>query len=123
MQTEIVNIGLGFLEGFALIISPCILPILPIILAGSLTGSKRRPLGIILGFVLVFALFTFFSRKLVEYSGIDLNLIRHLSYGLLLALGIVMVSTYLTEKFTQLTQKLANVGSGLRSVNHPREDF
>src|SRR5580700_10125128 len=103
MQTEIVNIGLGFLEGFALIISPCILPILPIILAGSLTGSKKRPIGIITGFVFTFALFTFFSRKLVYYTGIDLNLIRHISYGILLFLAVIMLSTYLTEKFSLLT--------------------
>src|SRR5579872_2508346 len=117
MQTEIVNIGLGFLEGLALIISPCILPILPIILAGSLTGSKRRPIGIIIGFVIIFALFTFFSRKLVQYSGIDSNVIRHLSYAILLVLGIIMLFTYLSEKFTQLTRRLANVGSTFSTVN------
>lgn len=123
MQTDIVNIALGFLEGFALIISPCILPILPIILAGSLEGSKKRPLGIIIGFVVIFALFTFFSRKFVQYSGVDLNLIRHISYLLLLLFGVVMLSTYLTEKFGRLTQRLANVGGTLSSVNNPQGGF
>ncbi|OAI49448.1 cytochrome C biogenesis protein [Gammaproteobacteria bacterium SCGC AG-212-F23] len=120
MQSDIVNIGLGFLEGFALIISPCILPILPIIFAGSITGSKKRPLGIIIGFVFIFALFTFFSRKLVQYAGIDLNLIRHISFGILLLLGLIMLSSYLTEKFSQLTQKLANTGSTLSTANNPQ---
>ncbi len=123
MQADVVNIGLGFLEGFALIISPCILPILPIILAGSLTGSKKRPIGIITGFVFIFALFTFFSRKLVYYTGIDLNLIRHISYGILLLLAIVMLSTYLTEKFSLLTQRLANTGSTLTGVINPQGGF
>lgn len=54
METNFINIILGFIEGFALIISPCILPILPIFLAGSLTGSKKRPMGIIVGFTLFF---------------------------------------------------------------------
>jgi cytochrome c biogenesis protein CcdA/thiol-disulfide isomerase/thioredoxin len=123
MSTDVVNIGLGFLEGFALIISPCILPILPIILAGSLAGSKKRPLGIILGFIIVFALFTLFSRKLVQYTGVDINLIRHISYGILLLLGLIMISTYLTEKFSALTQQLANAGSTLSSVNNPQGGF
>lgn len=118
MQTDILNIGLGFLEGFALILSPCILPILPIILAGSLTGSKKRPLGIIIGFVLVFALFTFFSRKVVQYSGIDLNLIRYISFIILILLGIIMLSTFLTETFARLTQRLANTGSSFSSANN-----
>jgi cytochrome c biogenesis protein CcdA len=68
MENSLINIGLGFIEGLGLIVSPCILPILPIILSGSIEGSKKRPLGIICGFVLVFALFTFFSRKLVQIS-------------------------------------------------------
>jgi len=123
MYTDILNIGLGFLEGFALIISPCILPILPIILAGSLTGGKKRPLGIIAGFVLVFSLFTFFSRKLVEYSGIDLNLIRQLSYAILILLGLIMVSNYLSEKFSLFTQGFARVGSNWPSNSKPRTDF
>ncbi|TAK74402.1 MAG: cytochrome c biogenesis protein DipZ [Gammaproteobacteria bacterium] len=117
MQMEIANIGLGFLEGFALIISPCILPILPLILAGSFTGSKRRPVGIILGFVIIFALFTFFSRELIHLSGLNPNFIRSFSYGLLILLGLLMTSTYLTEQFARLTQRLASTGSALSSVN------
>lgn len=122
MSTDILNIGLAFVEGFGLIISPCILPILPIILAGSLESSKKRPIGIVVGFVFMFALFTFFSRKLVQYSGIDLTLIRHISYVLLALFGVVMLSSVLTEKFARLTQKLGNTGSSL-SANNPQGGF
>ncbi len=111
MPADLINIGLAFLEGFALIISPCILPILPIILAGSLEGSKKRPLGIILGFIITFALFTFFGRALVKLSGIDLNIIRDLSFALLIAFGVIMLSDYLSERFAQFSQKLGNLGS------------
>ncbi len=123
MNTALINIALAFLEGFALIISPCILPILPIILSGSLEGGKKRPVGIIVGFVLMFALFTFFSKQLVALSGVDLNLIRLISFGLLLLLGIIMVSSFLTEKFSRITQRLANVGSSLHIVNNPQGGF
>lgn len=123
MQMDFFNVGLGFLEGFALIISPCILPILPLILAGSLTGNKKRPFGIIIGFVIIFSLFLLFSHKLVEYSGIDLNLIRHISYGILLLFGIIMLSTYLTEKFSRITQSLANTGAEFTAINSPQSGF
>lgn len=123
MQTELLNSGLALLEGFGLIVSPCILPILPIILSGSLEGSKKRPIGIIVGFVLMFAIFTFFSRQLVHYTGIDLGLIRHISYGLLLVFGVVMLSTTLTEKFTLFTSRLANTGTALTSINNPQGGF
>lgn len=123
MKSDLITIILGFIEGFALIISPCILPILPIVLAGSLAGSKKRPLGIIIGFTLTFAIFAFFSRKVVQYSGIDLNLIRHISYGILFLLGLIMISSYLTEKFSQFTQRLAGISSTFTSASNPQGGF
>lgn len=123
MQTAFINIILAFFEGFALIISPCILPILPIILSGSLDGSKKRPLGIITGFVLTFVVLTLFSRQLIHYTGIDLTAVRHVSYALLIILGIIMLSTYLTEKFTRWTQSLTNIGSSLKEANNPEGGF
>lgn len=122
-MSDLIVIGLSFLEGLALIVSPCILPILPIILAGSLSGSKKRPLGIITGFILFFTIFTFFSRAIVQYSGVDLNIIRYFSYLILLLLGIVMLSSYLSEKFTLFTQGLANTGSKLSDTNNPESGF
>ncbi len=40
MEINALYIILGFIEGFGLIISPCILPIIPIFLALSLSSSK-----------------------------------------------------------------------------------
>jgi cytochrome c biogenesis protein CcdA/thiol-disulfide isomerase/thioredoxin len=122
MENILINMTLAFIEGLGLIVSPCILPILPIILSASIDGSKKRPIGIICGFVLIFALFTFFSRKLVQVSGIDLNLIRYCAFGLLILLGIIMISSYLTEKFARLTHSLANIGSQ-SSVNNTQGGF
>ncbi len=123
MQAGLLNILLAFMEGLALILSPCILPILPIILAGSIEGSKKRPLGIIVGFIITFALFTFFSRKLVLYTGVDLEWIRHISYALLIMFGIIMISTYLTEKLNMAAQRLTNIGSDIKFVNNAEGGF
>lgn len=123
MHSDYINIALAFLEGLALIVSPCILPILPIILSGSIEGSRKRPYGIIVGFVIIFSLFTFFSRSIVLHTGIDLTIIRYVSYGLLFVFGIVMLSTYLTEQFTLATQKLTTVGSSISTVNNSQGGF
>lgn len=123
MQVELLDMILAFFEGFALILSPCILAILPVILAGSFTGSKKRPIGIITGFVLTFALLTFFSRKLVQALAIDLNIVRDVSFALLLLLGIIMLSDRLTALFGRLTQRLANVGTETAILNKPQGGF
>jgi len=119
MGIELINIGLAFIEGLALVLSPCILPILPIILSVSIEGSRKRPYGVILGFVISFALFTFFARQLVFWFGLDLNWVRNISFGLLLLLGVVMISEFLTEKFTTLTQKFGN--SGLQATKNTQD--
>lgn len=95
--SQIWTIFLGFLEGFILILSPCILPVLPIVLATSLTGSKRRPLGIMLGFVLCFTSVAFFSRYLVQILPIDFAIVRWVAYSLLCGLGVIMMSPRLSH--------------------------
>jgi cytochrome c biogenesis protein CcdA/thiol-disulfide isomerase/thioredoxin len=123
MQIDLLNIGLAFLEGFALIISPCILPILPIILSGSLTGNKSRPLGIVAGFIIMFTVVTLFSRALIQLTHVSEDTIRNVSFGILLLLGITMLSTYLTEKFNLFTQRLTRIGSSLQAANNPQSGF
>src|SRR5574340_571180 len=99
-----IDIGLAFLEGLALIVSPCILPVLPLVLAASVEGGRRRPYGIILGFVLAFSLFAILARKLVALLGIDLELVRDASLVLLALFGLVLLSEKLSEKFSAMTQ-------------------
>lgn len=123
METNLIYIFLGFIEGFCLILSPCILPVLPLFLAGSLSGSKKRPVGIIMGFILFFTVLVFFSRQLVSYLGFNFNLFRDVGYTVLCFLGIIMLSDYLTEKFRQITQGLTRLGSFFSSQNHGQTGF
>lgn len=112
---SLVDNGLAFIEGLALILSPCILPILPLILSTSIDGGKARPIGITTGFIVSFCLFAFFSRWLVLTTGINLDVIKYISLILLTLLGIVMLSGRLSEKFNTLTQRLADVGNKFSS--------
>ncbi len=111
-----VDIGLAFLEGLALIVSPCILPVLPLVLATSATGGRRRPYGIIIGFVLAFSLFAMAARELVSLLGLDLDVVKEASLVLLALMGLVLLSEKLSEKFSALTQGAANLGNELASA-------
>lgn len=115
MHADVLSVLLGFLEGLALILSPCVLPILPIILAVSLTGSRLRPLGITLGFIGCFASLAFFSRQLITLSHIDLNQLHTVSYSVLFFLGLVMMSEWLTNAWERLLSMVQNSG-----INHHR---
>ncbi|MBU1689926.1 MAG: cytochrome c biogenesis protein DipZ [Gammaproteobacteria bacterium] len=111
----IIDLGLAFLEGLALIASPCILPVLPLVLAASVEGGKRRPYGIIIGFVLAFSLFALASRQIVLALGVDLDIIKNVSLVLLALFGLVLLSSKLSEKFSSMTQGAANFGNDLAS--------
>jgi cytochrome c biogenesis protein CcdA len=110
---HITPIALAFAEGLALIVSPCILPVLPLVLAASSDGGRKRPFGVITGFVLSFSAFALLSRAIVSSLGIDPNLIKNLSLGLLLLFGIVLLSETLSRKFSELTRGFADTGSTL----------
>ena len=110
------DIGLAFLEGLALIASPCILPVLPLVLAASVDGGKRRPYGIIIGFVLAFSIFAIAARKIIALLGIDLDVIKYASLVLLALFGLVLLSSRLSDKFSLLTQGTANLGNQLAGV-------
>jgi cytochrome c biogenesis protein CcdA len=102
--------GLAFLEGLGLILSPCILPILPMVLSLGVTGLKKRPYGITIGFVVSFSALTLLSRQIVASLGIDIEVIRYVSFVLLFLFGFVLISDLMSEKFTQWTSRLANFG-------------
>lgn len=108
---DVTQTGLAFLEGLALIVSPCILPVLPLVLSTSIEGGRKRPYGIITGFVLAFSLFVLGSRALVSALHIDLDIIKYGSLALLLAFGLVLLSEKLSARFSQWTQGAANLGN------------
>lgn len=107
MLTEFM---LSFVEGLALILSPCILPVLPLVLSTSIDGGKRRPFGIILGFILTFAIFSLVSRQLVSVFNINLDYIKYGSLILLAILGFILLSEKLLSLFEKYTVYLANLG-------------
>ncbi len=107
---DISNVLLAFVEGVGLILSPCILPVLPIILSVGLEGGRARPYGVIFGFIATFCCFTLLSRQLILSFMIDSNVIRLISYYLLLLFGVVLFSSTLSKLFNQFTAGISNLG-------------
>src|SRR6185437_9839588 len=118
---HLIEIGLSFIEGVALIASPCILPVLPLVLSTSVDGGRRRPFGIIVGFILAFTIFALLSRELVTVLHLNLDYIKYGSLFLLAIFGIIMLSESLLSKFSSLTGRLASSGASLSS--HAQDGF
>lgn len=111
----IILILFAFLAGVVTILSPCILPILPVILSGSVSGGKRKPFGIVTGFVLSFTFFTLFLATIVSATGLSATFVRSLAvvviflFGLsLLIPGFQAMMEKLFARLSQLTPKSQN---------------
>ncbi|MFA7059438.1 MAG: cytochrome c biogenesis protein DipZ [Pedobacter sp.] len=112
-----LDIGLAFIEGLAVVASPCILPVLPLVLSTSINGGKARPFGIIVGFIAAFSAFVLLSRQIVIALHVDPDVIRYVSLILLFILGLVLLSEKLSDLFSRLTQRAANLGSKVGAGN------
>ncbi|MDI9314342.1 MAG: cytochrome c biogenesis protein/redoxin [Hydrotalea sp.] len=119
------NNALGFLEGVSIIASPCVYPIVPLLLSTSSTGGKYRPLAIMIGFFINFTIFVFTARYLVNFFGIMPNTIKNISLGFLIFFGAVMLSDKLGEKFAAMTSRIANWAARVvnRAENIDRNDW
>lgn len=105
----LILILFAFIAGIVTVLSPCILPLLPIILSSSVDSSgKRRPLGVVTGFVLSFTFFTLFLSTIVRVSGIPAGSLRAFSIIVLAGFGLSLLSpqfqALLEKLFTKLTR-------------------
>lgn len=98
----------AFLGGVVTILSPCILPILPIVLSSSLVGGKKRPLGVVFGFILSFTFFTLFLTSIVKAIGIPPDTLRNFSVVILFVFGLSLllpkIQTLIEQSFAKLSR-------------------
>ncbi len=102
----LILIPFAFLGGIVTILSPCILPILPIVLSGSLTGGKRRPWGIVVGFIASFTFFTLFLTFLVRFLGLSADFLRVLAVVVTFIFGLGLLLPQFQVLFEKLFNKL-----------------
>src|SRR5712692_4300630 len=112
----LVLLGIGFAAGVITAVSPCILPVLPIVLAGGASSeSRRRPLAIVAGLVASFTAFTLAAASLLSALGLPQDLLRNVAIGLLFVLAATLVfprlATLLERPFAFLTRRRGGDGA------------
>jgi cytochrome c biogenesis protein CcdA/thiol-disulfide isomerase/thioredoxin len=95
----VILLGIAFLAGVITALSPCVLPVLPILLAGGASG--KRPYGIILGLVGSFSVFTVIGASLLDSLGLPQDFLRNLAIVLLL----VLAATLLVPRLAALAER------------------
>ncbi|MDN4477259.1 cytochrome c biogenesis protein DipZ [Demequina sp. SYSU T00039] len=90
----------GLISGVITAISPCVLPVLPAILTSSIqdgAASRRRPLVVVAGLVLSFAVFTLLGGILLSSLGLPDDLLRWTGIVVLAVVGLGLMIPRLGE--------------------------
>ena len=85
-----VLLGVAFLAGLVTALSPCVLPVLPILLAGGASGSRSRPYAIVVGLVASFTVVTLAGAALLDALGLPEDLLRDLGIAMLFVVAAVL---------------------------------
>jgi len=87
----------SFLSGIVTVLSPCILPVLPIVLSSSAASGKQRPLGVITGLIISFSIFTLLIAQIVSLLGLSASTLRIVAVVVIGILGLSMLIPKLNE--------------------------
>jgi cytochrome c biogenesis protein CcdA/thiol-disulfide isomerase/thioredoxin len=104
----LILLAFGLLAGVVTAVSPCVLPVLPILLAAGASG--RKPLRIIAGLVTSFTVFTLFATWLLDQLHLPQDFLRNAAIVLL----FVMAATLLIPRAALLLERPLAVFSRFR---------
>lgn len=104
MEQLIFAYGAGLLT----LINPCVLPILPIIIAGSLQASPRGPIYMAAGMSLTFVAFGMFVNTVGFAIGLDDQRLAQIGAIMMVGFGLILVVPRFSSAFSTATAGFAN---------------
>lgn len=102
------ELGLSLAAGSLTTLSPCVFPLLPLVLGGSLQGHRAAPLAMGLGMASSFALIGLLVGTLGDAIGLTGDGVRSAGGVLLFAFGLVMLLPALDARFSRWMSPLAS---------------
>ena len=113
MDFGLGTFALGYLAGVLSTLSPCVLPLLPILIASATAQHRFGPLALAAGLTLSFAIVGLFIATLGTAVGLDAGLLRKAAAVLLIAFGVLLLSARAQARFAQVASGAGSVGDRL----------
>jgi len=92
------TIGLAFLAGVLSVLSPCVLPLLPIVLGTAQSEHRLGPVALASGLALSFTIIGLFVATIGFAIGLDTDVFRAISAMLLIGVGVILLVPRLQEQ-------------------------
>ncbi len=102
--------GLGFLAGVLSILSPCVLPLVPIVVGTAVAAHPFGAWALAAGLTLSFTGIGLFVATVGFAIGLDADWFRGVAAVLLIGFGVIMLSSGLQQRFAGATTSLSTLG-------------
>ncbi len=103
----------AFVAGLVTAVSPCVLPILPVVLATGADGDRRRPYLVIAGLIASFSFFTLASVQIISALHLPSSALRDVAIALIAVFGLTLLVPRISLVFERATLRLQAVGGRL----------
>jgi cytochrome c biogenesis protein CcdA/thiol-disulfide isomerase/thioredoxin len=107
----LILILFAILAGAGTALSPCVLPVLPALLASGGVGGRRRPLGVVLGLTVTFTVTIVGIAKVVGGVGLGSDPLRDLAVVVLFASGFVLLVPSIGDRLEARLSRLTAFGA------------
>ncbi|MGE3246570.1 MAG: cytochrome c biogenesis CcdA family protein [Beijerinckiaceae bacterium] len=102
------TLGLAFLAGVLSVLSPCVLPLLPMVLGAAASEHKWGPAALAAGLTVSFTILGIFIALFGFALGIDAGVFRTVAAILMVAIGLVLALPPLQARFAVAAGPLSN---------------
>ena len=109
----------AFVAGLVTAVSPCVLPILPIVLATGAGGDRRRPYLVIAGLIASFSFFTLASVQIVGALHLPSSTLRDVAIVVIAGFGLTLLVPALSVAWERATARVPAIGARLTRTGAP----
>ncbi len=109
------HLGLSLIAGSLTTLSPCVFPILPLVVGGAVQANRLAPVAMGIGMATSFALIGLLLGALGPALGIDSQSVRTFGGVMLVAFAAVMLIPALSRRFTELMLPIASSANAASS--------
>lgn len=115
MDFGIGTYSLGYAAGVLSMLSPCVLPLVPVVLGSAVAAHRLGALALTTGLVMSFTAVGMFIATVGASLGLDAELFRNTAAVLLVIVGIILMSAALQARFAAAISGVGNAGQALLS--------
>lgn len=118
MHFGLASYSIALLAGLLSTLSPCVLPIVPVLLGSAMNARRHAPIALAAGLAISYATIGTTLAWVGTALALDSQLVRRMGAALLGLFALVLLSSSLQQRFAAATSGIGNAGNQLLSQLH-----